>query len=233
MLTEQKLGLNGNTLKCLALVCMLIDHMGHILFPGAIWLRIVGRVAFPIYAYFMAEGCRYTRHPWRHFLEVFLLGAVCQVVYQIAEPHQKGVYLNILLTFSVSIALCNGLLAISTRKLRVPVFFVMAAALIMILLPMEKRGIAFDYGFWGILLPMVLVLFRAHWQKLLAEGVILCLLAMESSRLQWYGLLALLPLALYNGTRGSRKFKYAFYLFYPLHLVVLYGIYWLLVFLRS
>jgi len=50
-----------------------------------------------------------------------------------------------------------------------------------------------------------------------------------ANRLQWWCLLALLPLALYNGTRGRRKLKYAFYLFYPLHLVALYGVYWLLV----
>lgn len=232
MLTQTKIGLSGNALKCIACICMLMDHMGYMLFPKAMWLRLVGRIAFPIFAYLMAEGCRYTRRPWRHFLEVFLMGVICQVVYQVAEPNRSGIYLNILLTFSVSIALCNGLLAIPSVKLRLLVFAGSAVMLWVTVTALQHRGIELDYGFWGILLPVVLVLLKAHWQKLVAEGMILCLLAMESSQVQWYALAALLPLALYSGARGSRKFKYVFYLFYPLHLAAIYGIYWALTLLK-
>ena len=232
MLTQTKIGLSGNALKCIACICMLMDHMGYILFPTAMWLRLVGRIAFPIFAYLMAEGCRYTRRPWRHFLEVFLMGVICQVVYQVAEPNRSGIYLNILLTFSVSIALCNVLLAIPSEKLRLGVFFSMAITLWLTVIPLQRRGVDFDYSFWGILLPVVLVLLKAHWQRLVAEGAILCLMAMERNQGQWYALLALLPLALYSGARGSRKFKYVFYLFYPLHLAAIYGIYWALTLLK-
>lgn len=226
MLTGQKIGLSGNMLKWIALVCMLIDHTGYILFPNVIWLRIIGRIAFPIFAYLMAEGCIYTRRPLRHFMEVFVLGVICQVVNQIAEPYPSGIYLNILLTFSVSIALCNLLRLIPFTALKAGVLVSVAIPLWLTIYVLEQFGIVFDYGFWGIILPPVLVLMKKPWQKLLMEGILLCFLAQGSDSIQWWSLLALLPLALYNGTRGSKKLKYFFYLFYPLHLAALYGIYW-------
>jgi len=229
MLTKTKFGLSGNALKCIAMACMLLDHMGYILFPGVDWMRIVGRLAYPIYGFLLAEGCRYTRRRWLHFLEVFVLGVICQAVYQLAAPYPNGIYLNILLTFSVSIVMCNLLLAVPKESIRLTVFFVGAVLLWFAIDRLLTLGIKFDYGYWGILLPVVLVLFQKPWQKLLAEAGVLCVLSAYANRLQWWCLLALLPLALYNGTRGRRKLKYAFYLFYPLHLVALYGVYWLLV----
>ena len=56
-------GLTNNQLKLIALVTMTLDHIGVVLFPQAQWLRIVGRLAFPIFAYMIAEGCRHTANP--------------------------------------------------------------------------------------------------------------------------------------------------------------------------
>ena len=92
----------GSILKIIAAVTMLIDHAGLILFPEQHWMRIVGRIAFPLFAYCIAEGYRYTRHRLRYFLQIFLLGIGCQIVYYIAE---RDWYLGILLTFSLSILL--------------------------------------------------------------------------------------------------------------------------------
>ena len=75
----------GSILKIIAAVTMLIDHAGLILFPEQHWMRIVGRIAFPLFAYCIAEGYRYTRHRLRYFLQIFLLGIGCQIVYYIAE----------------------------------------------------------------------------------------------------------------------------------------------------
>ena len=227
MLTGQKFGLSGNMLKCIALVCMFLDHTGYLLFPQEAWLRIIGRIAFPIFAYFIAEGCIYTRRPWRHFLEVFVLGVICQVVNQIAEPSSNGIYFNILLTFSVSIALCNVMRGIPITTGKVGVLVAAAVILWSVLDVLKKYGIVFDYGFWGILLPPALVLMKKPWQKLLIAGILLCFLAQGSGSVQWWSLLALVPLTLYNGTRGKWNIKYVFYLFYPLHLAFLYAIYWL------
>jgi hypothetical protein len=74
--------------------------MGMLLFPGNMALRIIGRLAFPIYAYMIAEGCKYTRNRLRYFLSLFLLGAACQLVYFVVDG---SLYFSVLITFSLSI----------------------------------------------------------------------------------------------------------------------------------
>ena len=65
-------------------------------------------------------------------------------------------------------------------------------------------------------------------QRILGASVGMCFLAMGRTT-QWYSLLALPLLALYSGARGKGNYKYLFYIYYPLHLVAIHGIHWLLV----
>jgi tetratricopeptide (TPR) repeat protein len=81
---------------------MLLDHTGMILFPDVLWLRILGRVALPLYALCIAEGFRHTRSRGKYFLRIFILGVLCQIVYDFVST---DVYLGILITFSLSIVL--------------------------------------------------------------------------------------------------------------------------------
>ena len=92
--------LTGNMLKIIALISMTVDHIGSILFPELIILRIVGRLAFPVFAYSIAEGCRYTQNRAKYFLRMFLLGILCQIVYYVTE---KSLNMCILITFSLSV----------------------------------------------------------------------------------------------------------------------------------
>ena len=92
--------LNGNGLKLLAAAFMLVDHIGVLLFPDILWLRFIGRFSMPLFAFMIAEGCRYTKNKCKHFLLLFGLGVVCQAVYIIFDP--TNVYLGILITFSIS-----------------------------------------------------------------------------------------------------------------------------------
>ncbi len=98
--------LSGNALKLIAAVAMTIDHAGLLLFPRIRLLRILGRIAFPIFAFMIAEGCRYTRSPRRYFLSITALAAVCQIVYFFAAG---GRDFSILTTFSLSILMLNAL----------------------------------------------------------------------------------------------------------------------------
>ena len=95
-----KLRLNGNQLKLFALITMTIDHIGMYLFPQYLFFRIIGRLSMPIFAYMIAEGCRYTKNKIRHFSLLFGLGVLCQIVYIIFDP--TTIYLGILITFSIS-----------------------------------------------------------------------------------------------------------------------------------
>ena len=62
--------LNGNALKIIALISMIIDHVGVMLFPYELWLRCLGRISLPIFAYMVAEGCQYTRNMKKYFLRI-------------------------------------------------------------------------------------------------------------------------------------------------------------------
>ena len=84
---------------------------------------------------------------------------------------------------------------------------------------LERVGVRFDYGYSGVLLPVFSALGNSKRDKLALTAVGLLLLAHIMQGNQWYGLMALIPLSLYDGTRGRVKNKYAFYIFYPLHMI--------------
>ena len=108
MNTQTKLfpGLNGNQLKILALIAMTIDHIGCYLYPTHEWMRIVGRLAFPIFAYMIAEGARYTKNRKKYLGMMFGLGVICQIVYYFA---MGSLFQCILITFTFSIVLIYAL----------------------------------------------------------------------------------------------------------------------------
>ena len=131
--------LTKNQLKILAMVCMTIDHIGAMLFPQAVWLRVIGRLAFPLFSYCIAEGCRYTRNKARYFGSVFACGAVCVIAFL---PF-GGFYGNALITLSLSILLLYGVEAWkSSGKLR---FLVLTAALAAAFY-LLCRTVYIDYG---------------------------------------------------------------------------------------
>ena len=77
-------------LKLIAAVTMFIDHAGLLLFPDLEFMRILGRLAFPIFAFFIGEGCRYTSSKLKYFLRVSILGILCQAVYIIEYISSKN-----------------------------------------------------------------------------------------------------------------------------------------------
>ena len=76
--------LNGNAIKLFACLCMLLDHIGVLWEIDAI--RFIGRLAMPLFAFFVAEGCKHTKDKTKHFALIFSLGVLCQIVYSFVEP---------------------------------------------------------------------------------------------------------------------------------------------------
>lgn len=218
--------LNGNHLKLIAAFTMLLDHAGILLFPRIALFRILGRLAYPIYAYMIAEGCRYTKNKLRYFLMVFGLGTACQIVYYFA---MGDTYLSILITFSMSILLIYLLQASYRAQTwqRQALWSVLFCAGFLAVYGLDQI-LTIDYGFWGVMTP-VMVSFGyirkfPRWASVLLLGGGLVLLGAAYGGMQWYALLALPLLLLYSGQRGKANLKYFFYIFYPVHLVVLQGI---------
>lgn len=217
-------GLTGNQLKLFALVCMTCDHLYHTLLPQYAILNVIGRLAFPIFAYMIAEGCRYTRNRTRYLMLMAISALLCQAVYFFA---MGSLYQCILVTFSLSI----GLIYLLDHACRKPSFLSIATAVLGCLavwflaeaLPqlLSKTDYRIDYGIMGIFLPVLVFMGQTKLQKLLLATIGLCLLSALHTSVQWFSLLAIVPLALYNGNRGKWKLKYLFYIYYPLHLAVL------------
>lgn len=212
------------TIKMIAAASMLIDHGGLIFFPRVTIFRILGRFAFPIYAFCIAEGFRHTRNRKRYFWQIFILGAVCQLAYLIVDG---SLYLGVLISFSASIILMWAVDRVkrTERKQRLRSLICLAALL-------AAAGalchyVDVDYGFLGMLLP---VLFfagetRERGLALFTAGLLaLCvnLAGPGGFPVQWYSLLSLPILYIYNGQPGKYRMKYFFYIFYPAHLAVLY-----------
>ena len=223
--------LSGNALKILAAIFMTIDHIGVILFPRVLILRIIGRLALPIYAFMIAEGCKYTRNKKKYFGMVFGLGSVCQIVYYLFDG---SLYFSILITFSLSILMIYALQDWKQKKTALSGLVFAASVIAVYLL---NQWLTIDYGFWGCMLPVFAALLHGTTRDCLPMnttmlGVGLVFLGVSTDWIQCLALMALPLLYAYNGRRGQRNLKYFFYIFYPTHLVVLEGIAMLIWYLR-
>lgn len=226
--------MSGFVLKMIAIAIMIIDHTGLFFFPEAIWLRIIGRIGFPIFAYFIAEGFMYTRSRTKYFLRIFVLGLICQLVYGIVGDFKT---MCILVTFSCSLILMEiGERAVKACKERRNKDFSLYLLLLLSLLfgfYVFCQYFTVDYGFAGIVTPFLISFFKSKPARLTAMGLAILLIAFEvylaiSSWIQLYAFLSIPIIALYNEKPGRIRMKYFFYLFYPLHLAVLWGISWLI-----
>ena len=239
--------LSGNMLKIIAAIAMVIDHIGFMFFPDILILRYIGRIAYPIFAFMIAEGAKYTKNKLRYFLMIFILGTICQVVYYFFDDH--SLYMSILITFSISILLIYMLQLIKYIAFNTKTNIVVKIILPLILIPLSIIGLYYlnlyveiDYGFWGILAPVFASLldFRNfkvsnflkkldnYYIRLLIFFIGLTLLMIYGQPFQWAWVFSIPFFLLYSEKRGKLKMKYFFYLFYPLHLVILEGIYMLL-----
>lgn len=229
---------SGNDLKVIASILMLVDHIGCILFPQYPILRIIGRLSFPIFSYMIAEGCYYTRNKSRYFFGIFSLAVVCQIAYYIFE---NSLYMGILITFSLSIIMIYSLeyfkeklfLPDSSLRQKITSFIIFLCVVAMVYI--LNIHINIDYGFWGCMTPVFASVFKitkkttsGYLQKfdcqavhILMMAIGLLLVSIDLGGYQFYSLFALVFILTYSGQRGKFNMKIFFYVFYPLHLIVL------------
>lgn len=222
---------------------MVIDHVGVIFFPNDLIWRYIGRVSMPIFAYFIAEGCRYTRSPWGYLGKLFACLVVCQIGNYVGTGSLEVCILGtFLLGAMLLFCLQNAKRAFLGKDLEKGVLWTILFGVGIAVTYYVNQLTYIDYGFWACLLPVFAGAFYlpenapAHrrkldnkWLSLLCYTVGLCLLVIfdDYAEVQAYCLLALPLLACYSGKRGKSNMKYFFYLFYPIHLALLEGIYML------
>ena len=225
---------------------MVCDHVGVILFPKIEILRIIGRLSFPIFAYLIAEGAKHTKNKPRHFLTMFSFAAVIQIVYFI---YDRSLEMSVLVTFTLSLVIIYALdalkaqvFALKTRWYGILLTALLFVGSIALAFALDKT-VDLDYGFSGCLLPVFPSLFNIPkteratevFEKLdrklprvMMTSLGILLLSFDYGGTQFFSLLTIPLLLIYSEKRGKYNMKYFFYVFYPLHLVLLQGIAWLI-----
>ncbi len=203
--------LSSFALKILALSTMVIDHVGAVLFPEYLWLRCIGRLSFPIFAFLLAEGYRHTRDVNAYLRRLLLFAVISEPCFDLAfygrlfYPYGQ----NIFFTLGISLFALDHLQQGRSRYGR-------AAWLLAAVLAAELLHT--DYGFAGVLMVLAFYFFRSNLPLMTAAVCFINIVLM--GWIQSFGAVSMIPVALYNGRKGY-SMKYFFYAFYPLHLLIL------------
>lgn len=231
---ERSRGLDGGALKGIAAALMLTDHVGAILLPEVLALRCVGRLAFPIFAFFIAEGYAHTRNFGRYIRRLAILAVVSEIPFNLEngavfDPARQ----NVLFTFCLALLTLRGLEALGRERgfgRWVGCGLVLAAGFA------AGELLRTDYGGWGVATVALLYLCRdGKYAKLwlllamaavngLGMGSMMMPVFGGEMPIQIFAVAALPVIWLYNGQAGPRGLRRAFYVFYPAHLLVLEGI---------
>lgn len=239
----ERKGLTQEGLKLIACVTMLLDHLAVVVVMGPIYrthsgmrmeiyetLRLIGRLAFPIYCFLLAEGSVRTRNPRRYGIRLVIAALIAELPYDLALwgvlnwRHQN-----------VMVTLFLGFCALEVMK-KCPNLLVKLLAAAPFAVFAELAGS--DYGADGILLIMLFALTRNMPYRGILQllGMWFIFSPGHAMFLNWVGgisvttqewaALALIPICCYNGKKmtKSRAIQWAFYLFYPAHLLMLYVI---------
>lgn len=204
--------INTFTLKMIAIVSMLIDHMGAILFPQYIILRYIGRIAFPIYTYTLVEGFMHTRDIKKYMVRLGMFALLSEIPFDLAF-RGSVIYIqkqNVFFTLFLGVLMLYLLLKSRNR--------IQSAALVLAILLLSEF-LRTDYSSMGLLMILCFYVFRDNKvMKLLGVAAINVFLM---GRVQVFAIPALIFIALHNGEQGPKCKKF-FYGFYPVHLMVLY-----------
>lgn len=221
-----KTNLDTNLLKLIACISMLIDHVGKVFFPQYIVFRWIGRLAFPIFCYCLTVGLLYTHNIYKYLLRLGIFAIISQPFYILAF-HPNDFFYNIL-NLNIYFTLFISLLAVWGFKEKK--WFVFIIAIIITAL------VNFDYSLNGIILMLIFYLCR-NKPKL---GVVLFILnyipiLFNTSITDSYALvignyaigfecfsLFAIPFIFLKPSTNFKISKWIFYVFYPLHLFVIY-----------
>ena len=234
----------GNTstgwLKIIALVFMFVDHAGKMLFPAVPELRMLGRIAFPIYVWCMIVGFHYTRSVPKYLFRILVTGLASQPLYNVALNH-NWTQPNVMLTLFIGLCALWGI----REKKWFSHLWAPAAALVL------ATVLNLDYGWKGVLLFILLYAVRDSRPGIAAVMVAYFLfwgtfygvtksyfglpvnldalpkalsnLLSPLMRMETYGLLAL-PAILIRFRKRLKMPVWLGYLLYPAHLALLWGL---------
>lgn len=214
-MTKENSGMTTFLMKWIAVLTMITDHVGRMFFPDVHIFNIIGRIAFPLFAFLLVEGFVHTENLKKYMLRMLIFACISEIPYDLAmqETWLEFSRQNTIWTLTLGLlmlALC--------RKYQ---YSVWAVAGIAVVCCAAAALLRFDYGAGGIVLILILYFLRdRQWLKYLA---------MLGLSVLWFGgteiaaMISIIFMLAYNGKHG-KNMKYMFYWFYPVHLAVLFFI---------
>jgi hypothetical protein len=213
----------------LAYISMLIDHIGIVFFPGEMLFRLIGRLALPIFAIRLSNGYDYTKNFNNYFMRILLLGIISQPIYSLVFGIDFFEILNICFFLAyglLSINIIDKVKNISENRNIGHVLQLIA----FIILVYITYFFSFEYGLYGLFMVISVHFFKKDIVKFIAAFSLVSFVLIPGNMhpIQYLPLL-LFPFLFYldekkflNIDMKILGFKYAHYLFYPLHLLLLY-----------
>lgn len=231
--------LSSSTLKIIAMALMLCDHMWATVVPGALWLTCLGRLAFPIFAFQIAEGYAKTSNFRRYLGRMVIFALVSEIPFNFM---MAGSWIypfdqNVMFTFVIALLMLR-LVDKARARCKTPVY-ALCAVLICALGYLLGTLFFVDYKGVGVLIVLIFYIFRdvplgRLWELLIigyffldamgGQYIPLTVLGREHFfPVQGFGVLALPLIWLYNGEKGigGKAFQYIGYGFYPVHIAIL------------
>ena len=214
-------------LKIIAIVTMFIDHIGYAIFGKLSFFNYIGRIAFPIFAFQISEGYIHTKNFKKYFLRLFIFAIVSQIPFMLF-----GKIISLDFTLNIFFTLLLGLTSIYIYdKSKYKIIGIISAILIGLLSDFAHC----DYGFYGVTIIFLFYIFKSDIIKssiafILATTIKYMIPIIKNGLHEVYlyllicTLLPIIFISLYNGKKGKDT-KYLLYLFYPIHLLLIYWIY--------
>ena len=226
-------GISADALKWIALLTMLCDHAGAVLFAQYPVMRLIGRTAFPLFVWLLVEGFFHTSSRKKYLGRMVFFALVSELPFDLAlygRPDRQGQ--NVFFTLSISLVMLVFLeraMDACQRKRQAgeKAFLQTLAAVGTVAAAMAAAELfCVDYGGSG---PLLAALFYCYKRKgspgLAVSFLIFCLsMGLLTAMVEIFGIVSVPLIARYNGKRTGRGRGRLFYLFYPLHLLILYGI---------
>ena len=193
---------------------MFLDHY-HYIIGGSKILNVVGRIAFPIFAFTLSEGYVHTRSLKKYLFRLFIFAVSIQM---------PSILFGYDYSMNIFFTLFLGLLSIYIFNLK-KINIILKIILIGFVLFFSQK-FKLDYGIYGILVIINFNIFRNNKFKILMNFLVLNIYNVIFPKVfdlpdtQLFSLISLVFIFMYNGEKG-RSMKYFFYLFYPIHFFIL------------
>ena len=243
-LKKREIGFSHNALVIIAMFTMFLDHFALMIIQngklfgydpglyaaaialpeGGKWLtiykvlRCIGRISFPIYCFLIVEGFRKTSNVFKYFFRILTLAIISEIPYDLMVFNRFISFevQNVLFTYVVALLMLSAIKKMSS----LPQFLTVVPA---ILAGMITCFFKTDYCGWGILIIYIMYMFR-HDLNVKCLLIIFITVIMTIEKYYAVGALSVFFIYFYDGSKGYISIKKFHYLFYPLHMLILYGV---------